>query len=78
MLCLHLQADVLDLWYIAIYSVLCRQWNEASMVKFMTLEVDLTILEPSCALNIYAFITVIENQVSIVSGAKRVIQLMRV
>lgn len=47
-------------------------------LKFMTLEVDVTMLVPSCALNIYVLITVIENQVSMVSGAIRVIQLMRV
>lgn len=38
-------------------------------LKFMTLEASVTTLMPSCALNIYILTTVIENEVTTVSGA---------
>jgi len=44
----------------------------------MNLEVGVTTLVPPCALNTYVLITVIENQVSTISGAIRVIQLIHV
>lgn len=47
-------------------------------LKFMTLEVGVSMLEPSSTLYIYALTTPVENKVTMVSGAKRVIQLMHV